>query len=144
MLLLYHLGSVKAASKYYYTGTNSSMKRNLRQNLTELNHIDRTRIQSAIDRYNLIVSAEHALIRLQPSFLYKFELQQHSFCSSNNFRDVEMNFNLSAEWAVSTCMFWKKSMWALIERGGIDDAGSLLRQEVDELYRSNDGTSCII
>ena len=132
------------ASSTYYTVTKSSMKRNLRRNLTELNHIDRTRIESAINRYNLIVSTENALIRLQPSFMNKFELQQHSFCLSNNFHEVEMNFNASAEWAVSTCMFWKKSMWALVERGDIGEAGSLLRREVDELFRSNNGTSCIM
>uniref|UniRef100_A0A7S2MAP5 Uncharacterized protein n=1 Tax=Skeletonema marinoi TaxID=267567 RepID=A0A7S2MAP5_9STRA len=100
---------------------------------------------TAINRFQLLTSAEHALLRIQPSSLYKFELQRHSFCNNvSNYQEVVTNFNLSADWAVSTCILWRRTMWTLIKRGDLKEAAPTIHREVNELFQANNGTSCVI
>lgn len=107
--------------------------------------VDRTRIQSAIKHFQLLTSAEHALIKIQPPPLYKYELRRNSFCNNvSNYQEVVANFNVSAEWAVLTCNRWEKTMWALIKHGDLNDAAPIIHRAVNELFRANNGTSCVI
>ena len=134
---------LKAAAQY--TSVQSSTHRNLRKDVITPKFIDRARMQSAINRFQLLTSAEHALLRIQPSSLYKFELQRHSFCNNvSNYQEVVTNFNLSADWAVSTCILWRRKMWTLIKRGDLKEAAPTIHRAVNELFQANNGTSCVI
>ncbi len=119
--------------------------RNLRKEVMKPNFIDRARIQSAIKYFQLLTSAEHALIKIQPPPLYKYELQQNSFCNVSNYQETMANFNTSAQWAVSTCFQWTNTMWSLIKHDGdLNDAATIIHRTVDEMFRANNGTSCVI
>lgn len=134
---------IEAATQH--TWMLSTTHRNLRKEAKKPKFIDRTRIQSAIKHFQLLTSAEHALIKIQPPPLYKHELQRNSFCNNvSNYQEVVANFNLSAEWAVSTCFRWRNAMYALIKHGDLNDAAPIIHQAVNELFRANNGTSCVI
>jgi hypothetical protein len=136
---------LKAATPHTSTTSAKTKHRYLRKEVIKPKPIDRARIQSAINHFKLITSAELALIRIQPPILYKFELKRNSFCKNvSNYQEVVTNFNLSAEWAVSTCMLWRRTLWALIKRGDLDDAAPIMHRAVNELFRANNGTSCVL
>ena len=111
---------------------------------------DRARIQSAIKRFQVFTSAEHALIRIQPPYLYEFELKRNSFCNVSSYEEVVNNFNLSADWALSTCHNWRSiMMWTTIkpddtsEKVRVDAAAQKMHNRVDGMFSANDGTSCV-
>ena len=134
---------IRAASQH--TLVLPAIHRNLRQEVINPNSIDQARIQSAIKHFQMLASAERSLIQIQPSSLYKFELQRNSFCNNvSNYQEVVANFNVSADWAASTCILWRSTMWSLIKHGDLDQAAAIIHQAVNELYLSNNGTSCVI
>ena len=134
---------LKAATQFT-SATSTKKTRYLRKETINSNHIDRARIQSAISHFQLIITAEVTLIRIQPQPLYKFELKRNSFCNVSNYQEVMTNFNVSTEWAVSTCMLWRRTMWKLIDhRDDLDDAAPIIHKAVNELFQANNGTSCV-
>lgn len=133
---------IKAATQY--TWMLSTTRRNLRKEVMKSKFIDRARILSAIKRFQLLTSAEHALIKIQPPPLYKHELRRNSFCSVSNYQEVVADFNVSSDWAVWTCFVWKNTMWALIKHDDLIDAAPIIHRTVNELFRANNGTSCVI
>lgn len=114
--------------------------------------INRARIQSAINRFQAITSAEHLLVRIQPRSVYKFELKRNSFCNVSNYQDVASNFNISAEWAISTCALWRSTMMTLLIKSDDtnkrkseefrDDAAEAIHRAVNDMFSANHGTSC--
>mmetsp|Transcript_18890 Transcript_18890/g.31023 ORF Transcript_18890/g.31023 Transcript_18890/m.31023 type:complete len:288 (-) Transcript_18890:1038-1901(-) len=134
---------IRAASQH--TLMLPATHRNLRHGVISPNFIDQARIQSAIKHFQLLTSAERSLIRIQPSSLYQFELQRNSFCNNvSNYQEVIANFNVSADWAASTCILWRSTMWSLIKHGNLNEAAAIMHQAVNEMFRSNNGTSCVI
>ncbi len=122
----------------------STTQRNLREEALKPKFIDRARIQSATKHFQLLAYTEHALIKIQPPFLYKHELQWNSFCNVSNYQETVANFNNSAQWAVSACIRWRNTMWSLIKHGDLNDAAPVIHRTVNELFRANNGTSCVI
>jgi len=132
---------LKAATPH----TSTTTHRYLRKKVINSKPIDRARIQSAINHFKLITSAEHALIRIQPPLLYKSALKRDSFCNNvSNYQEVVNNFDFSADWAVSTCLLWRSTLWTMIKRGDLDDAAPVMHRAVNELFRANNGTSCVL
>ena len=133
---------IRTASQY--TLMLSVTHRNLRHEVINSSVIDRTQIQSAAKLFQLLTSTERSLIRIQPSSLYKFELQRNSFCNVSNYQEVIPNYNVSEKWAVSTCNLWRNTMWSLVKHSDLDEAAAIMHKAVNEFFRSNHGTSCVI
>lgn len=112
--------------------------------------IDRARMQSAINRFQISLQLELAMIRLEPQYLYEYELSRHSFCNVSSYKEVIRNFNVSADWAVRSCLKWRRIMWTMSKPDGAtygdkireNAAAHKLNEAVDELFSANGGTSC--
>lgn len=112
--------------------------------------IDRARMQSAINRFQISLRLELAMVRLEPQYLYEYELSRHSFCNVSSYKEVIRNFNMSADWAVRSCLKWRSIMWTMSKPDGAtygdkireNAAAHKLNEAVDELLSANGGTSC--
>ena len=62
----------------------------------------------------------------------------------SNYQEVITNYNVSEKWAVSTCNLWRSTMWSLVKRSDLDEAAAIMHRAVNELFQSNNGTSCVI
>lgn len=128
----------KSASSYHKMSNNGSIA-----------PIDRARIQSAINRFQLSLRLELAMVRLEPQYLYEYELRRHSFCNVSSYEEVIQNFKFSADWAVRSCLKWRSIMWTRATDGATDGdkirenaAAHKLNEAVDEMFSANGGTSC--
>ena len=128
----------KSASSYQKMSNNGSIA-----------PIDRARMQSAINRFQISLRLERAMVRLEPPYLYEYELRRYSFCNVSSYKEVIHNFNVSADWAVRSCLKWRSIMWTRATDGATygekireNAAAHKLNEAVDEMFSANGGTSC--